>query len=103
MTMLLTEQVSAGEIGGVGDPLRLLDFSLPIPDDSAERVRALSYLHETIDRYISEFCDPSTTEDRHLRADLAAEAAAARKAGYQGVSWPHAAQVFLCFSICLFI
>lgn len=103
MTLFLTRQVDAAENDVGGNQVRLLDFSLPIPEDSGQRIRALSYLNETVEHYISEFCDPRNTEDRHLGADLAAEAAAVRKANHEGLSLPRAAQVFLCFSICLFI
>jgi len=35
----------------------MLEFSLPIPSDQREKVRALTYLHDTIDYYIKDFCD----------------------------------------------
>ena len=63
----------------------------------------MKYLNESIDRYISEFCERQNTEDRYLKADLAAEVRAARKVDYQGLSPCLATQVFLCFSICLLI
>ncbi len=82
--------------------IEMLEFSLPIPADRQEKLRALTYLHDTIDYYIQDFCGKSANVDRAFNA------AANRRGGRiqvdpNVVSLPQAIQVFLCFSILMFI
>ena len=102
-TLSPNETMDAAGFEGGGKPIRLLDLALPIPEGSDERVRALSYLNEAVDHYISEFWDPQDIESRRIKGSLDALVTAARKHVQDGVSLSQATQVFLCFSICLFI
>ena len=56
------------------EDIEMLEFSLPIPSDQREKVRALTYLHETIDYYIKDFCDRD--QDIDTLGSVAAPAAA---------------------------
>jgi hypothetical protein len=78
--------------------IEMLQFALPIPADHREKVRALTYLHETVDFYIKDFCDP---KGRPLNP-LDGEDDAPRVSPHS-VTFPQAVQIFLTFSILLVI
>ena len=103
MTLSQNEPTNAASLDHERSQIRLLDLSLPVPEDSEERVRALSFLNDSVDHYISEFCDPQDIHGRQVKGALGALVTAAREDDYQGMSLAQATQVFLCFSICLFI
>ena len=88
---------------GESGQIRLLDLALPVPEDSGERVRALTYLNESVDHYITHFCDPLDIHGRQVKGAMDALVGAAREEVQDGVSLCQATQVLLCFSICLFI
>ena len=102
MTLSSYEPTDPADFDG-GSQIRLLDIALPIPADSEVRLRALRYLNESVDHYISEFCDPQDIESRRIQGTLDELVSAASKHRREGVTLPQAMQVFLCFSICLFI
>ncbi len=81
--------------GGV----EMLQFALPIPADHREKVRALTYLHETVDFYIKDFCDPKG----RLLNPLDDDEDVAPRFNRHAVTIPQAVQIFLTFYICLFI
>lgn len=103
MSLSPNQPTDAANSDGEPSQIRLLDLALPVPEDSNERVRALSYLNESVNHYISQFCDPQDLHGRQVTGALDALVTAARKDGYNGVSLTQATQVLLCFSICLFI
>ena len=81
--------------------IEMLQFALPIPADHREKVRALTYLHETVDFYIKDFCDHDSRAVNPLDArDTPAEAP---RANLHAVTLPQALQIFLTFYICLSI
>ena len=83
------------------DDVEMLEFSLPIPSDQREKVRALTYLHDTIDYYIKDFCD----RDCDIEVPLGGGPAryAHTPVNPHTVTVPQAIQIFLTFYICLFI
>jgi len=83
------------------EDIEMLEFSLPIPSDQREKVRALTYLHDTIDYYIRDFCDRDCDIDIPLGGGPARYAHAAPNP--HGMTVPQAIQIFLTFYICLFI
>ncbi len=83
------------------DDIEMLEFSLPIPSDQREKVRALTYLHDTIDYYIKDFCDRDYDIEVPRGGGPARYAHAA--ANPHGMTVPQAIQIFLTFYICLFI
>jgi len=103
MPLPANQPAHAASHGGERGQIRLLDLALPVPEDSAERVRALTYLNNSVNHYISEFCDPEDIHGRQVKGALNALVSAARKEVYDGVNLSQATQVLLCFSICLFI
>lgn len=99
MTRLLPGRLRADP--ALHDDIEMLEFSLPIPSDQREKVRALTYLHDTIDYYIKDFCD----RDCDIEIPLGGGPAryAYPPANRYGVTVPQAIQIFLTFYICLFI
>ena len=83
------------------EDIEMLEFSLPIPSDQREKVRALTYLHETIDYYIKDFCD----RDYDIEIPLGGGAPmyAHPPVSPHSMTVPQAIQIFLTFYICLFI
>ncbi|MDH3596045.1 MAG: hypothetical protein OEM93_14480 [Rhodospirillales bacterium] len=78
--------------------IEMLQFALPIPADHREKVRALTYLHETVDFYIKDFCDPNGRVLNPLEAEDAVP-----RYNPHAITLPQAVQIFLTFYICLFI
>ena len=103
MPLSPNQPTDTASLDGERSQIRLLDLALPVPEDGGERVRALSYLNESVNHYINQFCDPQDIHGRQITGALDALVTAARKDGYNGVSLTQATQVLLCFSICLFI
>ena len=81
------------------DDIEMLEFALPIPAEHHEKVRALTYLHETIDYYIKDFCD----QDYDIEIPLDGGPARYHPVNPHTVTVPQAIQIFLTFYICLFI
>jgi hypothetical protein len=83
------------------EDIEMLEFALPIPSNHREKVRALTYLHETIDYYIKDFCD----RDHDIEIPLGGGSAryAQPSINPNAMSVPQAIQIFLTFYICLFI
>lgn len=103
MTLSQSEPANTASLDSERSQIRLLDLSLPVPEDSEARVRALSYLSESVDHYIKEFCDPEDVQGRRVAGALDSLVTSARQDDYEGVSLTQATQVFLCFTLCLFI
>ena len=84
------------------DDIEMLEFALPIPSDQSEKLRALTYLHETIDYYIKDFCEGEG--DRDIDLPLGEDRRRGPPpANPHSVTLPQAVQIFLTFYICLFI
>jgi hypothetical protein len=81
--------------------VEMLQFALPIPSDHREKLRALTYLHETVDYYIKDFCQYDSNVPNPLEAREARDAAP--RINPHAVTLPQAVQIFLTFYICLFI
>lgn len=83
------------------DEVEMIEFALPVPSDHREKVRALTYLHDTIDYYIKDFCDGEQDIEIPLGDGPAAYGPPPVKP--YSVTLPQAVQIFLTFYICLFI
>ena len=83
------------------DGIEMLQFALPIPADHHEKVRALTYLHETVDYYIKDFCEHDSRVVNPLEARETPEDAP--RINPHAVTLPQAVQILLTFYICLFI
>jgi hypothetical protein len=81
--------------------VEMLQFALPIPRDHKEKLRALVYLHDTVDTYIKDFCERDDEASEPLEAEEVVAAAPAVKP--RAVTLSQAVQIFLAFYICLFI